>query len=132
MCFWCTDTRPGQSMQIQCHLPQLLEKSVDFTDCILRDVLARGISDHEIQLDLLSDANQDMTLKQMLKFIESKESGKCSASCLHDSQNSQAAASSSYNLRRPQAHKECQSTPQTDTTLCTYCGKPGHGTKAPS
>ena len=51
-------------------------KSVDFPDCILRDVLAHGISDNEIQLDLLGDAKQDMTLEQMLKFIESKESGK--------------------------------------------------------
>ena len=57
-------------------------KSVYFTDCILRDVLAHGISDHEIQLDLLGDAKQDKTLEQMLKFIESKESGKHSASQL--------------------------------------------------
>ena len=47
---------------------------------ILRDVLAHGISDHEIQLDLLGDAKQDMTLEQVLKFIESKESGKHFAS----------------------------------------------------
>ena len=53
---------------------------VDFPDCILRDVLAHGISDHEIQLDLLGDAKQDMTLELMLKFIESKESGKHFAS----------------------------------------------------
>ena len=55
-------------------------KSVDFTDCILRDVLARGISNPEIQSDILADAKQDMTLEQMLKFIESKESGKHSTS----------------------------------------------------
>ena len=51
-----------------------------FPDCILTDALAHGISDHEIQLDLLGDAKQDMTLEQMLKFIESKESGKHFAS----------------------------------------------------
>ena len=45
--------------------------TVDFTDCILRDVLARGIADNEIQLDLLGDAKQDMTLEEMLKFVES-------------------------------------------------------------
>ena len=99
-------------------------KSTNFIDCILRDVLAHGI------LDLLGDTKQDMTLEQMLKFIESKESGKHSASCLHDSKNSQAAASSSYNRMRHQAHKEHQPTTQTDTALCTYCGKTGHGTKA--
>ena len=31
-------------------------KSISFTDCILRDVLAYGISDPEIKLDLLGDA----------------------------------------------------------------------------
>ena len=72
--------------------------TVDFTDCVLRDVLARGIADNEIQLDLLGDAKQDMTLEEMLKFVESKESGKRSASCLHDySKGPQTAAASSYN-----------------------------------
>ena len=65
---------------------------VDFTDCILWDALAKDITYNEIQLDLLGNTKQDMTLKEMLKFLESKESGKCSASHLHDSKGSQAVA----------------------------------------
>ena len=32
---------------------------VNYTDAILRDVLTRGLSDPEIQLDLLGDQNQN-------------------------------------------------------------------------
>ena len=74
---------------------------IDFTDCILQDVLARGITDNEIQLNLLGNAKQDMTSEEMLKFVESKESGKRSASHLHDySKGPQTAAASSYNWLR--------------------------------
>ena len=36
-----------------------------YTDEILRDVLTRGVADPEIQLDLLSDSNQNMTLENV-------------------------------------------------------------------
>ena len=39
---------------------------VDYTEAILRDVLCQGLEDSEIQLDLLGDKNQDMTLEQIL------------------------------------------------------------------
>ena len=45
---------------------------IDYTDAILQDVLARGIADQEIQLDLLGDQNQDMSLEDMLKFVEAR------------------------------------------------------------
>ena len=48
----------------------------DFTEEILRNVIARGIADSEIQLDLLGEKNQDMPLKDMIEYIEAKESGK--------------------------------------------------------
>ena len=53
---------------------------VNYTDAILRDVLTKGIADPEIQLDLLGDKNQDMTLEEVFKFVEAKESRKRSAS----------------------------------------------------
>ena len=49
---------------------------MDYTDEILRDVLTLGVADPEIQLDLLSDSNQNMTLENVFQFIEKKESGK--------------------------------------------------------
>ena len=63
-------------------------------ELVLRDVLIKGVADTDIQLDLLSETNQDMTFEEAIKFIEAKESGKRSAVTLHQSQN--AATRSTY------------------------------------
>ena len=55
---------------------------VNYTEAILCDVLTCGIADTEIQLDLLGDKNQEMILEEIFQFVEAKEAGKCSASCL--------------------------------------------------
>ena len=49
---------------------------------MIKVVLCRGLEDNDIQVDLLGDRNQEMTLEQVLKFIEAKKAGKSSASCL--------------------------------------------------
>ena len=67
---------------------------VNYTDAILRDVLTRGIADPDIQLDLLSDQNQNMTLEKVMLLIEVKESGKRCASQLLDTHGMEAAHSS--------------------------------------
>ena len=105
----------------QCHT------KVNYTDSILRDVLSRGLADHEIQLDLLGDANQDMTLEEVFQFVESKEAGKRSALRLHESQGAQAASSSYKQSKRPPTKERQQNSPE----LCNYCGQQGHGVKAP-
>ena len=61
------------------------EQNVDYTEAILRDVLTRGLSDPDIQLDLLGDKNQDMKLEEVFKFVEAKEAGRRSESRLLDS-----------------------------------------------
>ena len=110
---------------------EVCNADIDYTDAILRDVLARGIADQEIQLDLLGDQNQDMSLEDMLKFVEAKESGKRSASRLLDPP-SVSAASSSY--RRSKQHEMKGKQPDIrDRTpvICSYCGGKGHGRRAP-
>ena len=77
---------------------------ISYMDHILRDVLTRGISDPEIQLDLLGDNNQNMSLEDVFQFIETKEAGKRSASSLLDSHAAEAA-SSSYRKRQ---EDDCQ------------------------
>ena len=52
---------------------------VNYTQEILKDILIKGISDSEIQLDLLSNNNQEMSLDEVLRFVEAKEAGKRSA-----------------------------------------------------
>ena len=63
---------------------------------MIKDVLCRGLDDAEIQMDLLGDKNQDMTLEQVLGFVEAKEAGKWSASCLLFPQAADSVASSTY------------------------------------
>ena len=73
----------------------------DFTEEIIGNVIARGLADQEIQLDLLGEKNQEMTLKDMIEYIEAKESGKRSASRLLDPQSTDAISSS---YRRGKQH----------------------------
>lgn len=96
---------------------------VNYTDAILRDVLTCGIADPEIQLDILSDVNQDMTLEDAFKFIESKEAGKRSAVRLLSSQGADAAQNTYHKER-----KAVLNTKPDD--ICGYCGKKGHGKSA--
>ena len=99
--------------------------TVDYTKCIVRDVLSRGIADSEIQLELLGHTEQDMTLEQVLSFIESKEAGRRSATKLSQAQGIQAIRS---------AYKQSKNTAAIDKKKlsinrhenCGYCGKPGH------
>lgn len=104
------------------------DHDVDYTDAILRDVLTKGIADAEIQLDLLGDKKQDMTLEEVFQFIEAKEAGKRSASRLLDSHPVEAA-SSTY-----RKNKSDKTLPKdgSRTETCSYCGKRGHGRSAPA
>ena len=96
---------------------------VDYTPHVVRDVISRGISDGDIQLELLGHTDQDMTLEKVVAFIESKESGKRSALKLSLSQSSgaQAARSSYKQSKRPD-----RKAPKNPAMPCGYCGKPGH------
>lgn len=100
-------------------------EEVNYTDDILRDIVARGLGDTEIQLDLLGDKNQNMNLEQLLQFVEVKEAGKRSASRLLDSHG--AEATSMY--RRGKNYTSQNKKPD-KSEHCSYCGKMGHGKNA--
>ena len=103
---------------------------VNYTEAIVRDALIRGVADPDIQLDLLSHKKQDMSLEDMLQFVEAKEAGKRSASRLLDTHTTDAtsdmvnATSSSYQRNKRLYVKVDQK------GLCTYCGKAGHGERS--
>ena len=115
--------------------PGCTEK-VNYTEQVLRDVLCRGIDDTEIQMDLLGDKNQEMTLEEIFQFIEAKESGKRSASRLLDSHTHGAeAASSSYkrvmnDAMKDRSRLDMRKIDKSET--CSYCGKTGHGKHSPA
>ena len=104
------------------------ENDINYTENILRNVVTRGVTDSNIQLDLLSDKSQNMTLEEVFQFIEAKEAGKRSAGHLIDSQGLDAARSS---YRR--AKSEDMKLPRRQDHMnekCTYYGKQGHGKAA--
>lgn len=96
---------------------------VDFTNQMIRDVLVKGIVDSDIQLNLLSVNNQEMSLEEVIQYIEAKESGKRSLSKL--AQNYQAANASRSQYQRAKIQNTGPA------VKCTYCGKSGHGKNAP-
>ena len=97
---------------------------VNYTDAILRDVLTRGIADHEIQLSVLGDRNQNMTFEEVLSVVEAKELGRLSASRLIESHGAEAASSTYRQHKRREAHTK-------PAHPCNYCGRKGHGKSAP-
>ena len=115
---------------------------IDFAGEILRDVLARGIVDDEIQLDLISDQNQKMKIEDMIKFVEARESGKRSASSLLDTP-SVNATSSTYRRNKQQdvrTRGAATAMPRRDpkpehpfdpAALCWFCAEKGHGKNPP-
>jgi len=51
---------------------------------MIRDVLCRGLADAEIPQDILGDGNQDMSLEEVLTYVEAKDAGKRSQTALLD------------------------------------------------
>ena len=102
---------------------------VNYTENVLRDVLTRGLADSEIQLDLLGERNQDMSLEEVFQFIEAKEAGKRSAGRLSQSHSTDAAQSQ---YRRAKNDEVKQRKDGDANELCSYCNKRGHGKSAPT
>lgn len=94
---------------------------MNYTETILRDVLTRGLAYSEIQLDLLGDENQDMTLEEVFQFIEA---GKRSAGRLLETQGADATRSQ-YRSGKQEELKNRRIDNKNE--LCSYCGKRGHG-----
>ena len=69
---------------------------VNYTEEIIKDVIVKGISDSEIQLDILSNSNQKMSLEDILSYVEAKEAGKRSASKLMSSIQNACSSRSTY------------------------------------
>ena len=107
------------------------EQVNDFTEEIIRNVIARGIADQEIQLDLLGEKNQDMPLKNMIEYFEAKESGKRSASRLLDPQSTDAISSSYRRGKQQDVRNRGGARPEKPKAkpkgVCIYCGEVGHG-----
>ncbi|KAJ8349596.1 hypothetical protein SKAU_G00247260 [Synaphobranchus kaupii] len=93
----------------------------DFTEEILRNVIARG------------KKNQDMPLKDMIEYIEAKESGKRSASRLLDPQSTDTISSSYRQGKQQDARTRGGARPRNrrpSPKKCRKCGRQNHLDKA--
>ena len=102
---------------------------VNYTEPVICDSVTRGLANQDIQLDIMGDRNQNMTLEEIFQLVEAKESGKRSASRLLQAQTQGAeAASSSYRRHKKENLIKKYDVPGSieKADLCTYCGKKGH------
>lgn len=102
-------------------------REINYSEEILRDVVVRGLVDSEIQLDLLSDSNQNMKLEEVFKFVEKKEAGRRSATRLLQSQGAESVTQ--YRKTQQSRQKDAASN---RSDPCSYCGKRGHGKNSPA
>ena len=116
--------------QKQCHA---CRANVNYSEDNVADVLCRGLADIDIQQDLLGEQNQDLTVEQMLRFIEAKEAGKRSAITLHKPHQVEALKSTYArektftNRDSPRDSDSHELDPQ---ARCIYCGCKGHGKRS--
>ena len=93
---------------------------VNYTKNILRDVVTQELEDSKIQLDLLGEKNQDMTLEEVFQFIEAKEAGKRSAGRLLETQGADTTCSQ-YRHGKQEDFKNNKIHNKNET--CSYCRK---------
>ena len=100
---------------------------INYSEDMVRDVLARGLVDSDIQINLLGDPNQDMPLDQMVKLIEAKETGKESALQLSGNHSANAMRST-YKRNATTPNRPDNRTPGNNNQLdkdatCGWCGR---------
>ena len=102
-------------------------REISYSEHNLRDIVVPGLVDSEMQLDLLSDTNQNMTLEEVFQFMEKKENGKRSTNLLLESYVVESIKSQ-YKQNQCQGIKDIlyKSDP------CSFYGKCGHSKSYPS
>ena len=105
---------------------ELCDTDVDYSDIMVRDALIRGLNDEEIRLDVLGESRQDISLEDVLRYVEAKESGKRSASRLlvEAGPATAAAATSSYQFKKKSSSSSDGG--RNPPPTCGYCGRSGH------
>ena len=120
----------GYTIEHECQCK--LKSNVSYSDEMVRNILASGLSDNDIQRELFSDANQEMTLDQMINFIESKEAGKRSASQITSTVITSAVRSTykrdvNQSIRNYSQHKRYEhANTKKRNKPCNWCGRLDH------
>ena len=92
---------------------------VDFTDCIVRDVLVAGIYDLEIRRDILgTPLILDKTLNEVVSLVEGREMAR---NCIPSSNSAISSFKRSQKLESPVT--PCETDNKSFTALCAKCKK---------
>lgn len=102
---------------------------IDYSDDIIRDTLIRGLADMDIQLHILGQCNQNLTLEETIVMTEAKESGKRSASILTTNTTVSTNAASAYRQSTKQKFVSKPNVNSNDNQpkTCNHCGQRFHG-----
>ena len=116
--------------EVQCECGR--KPTVNYGDKVMRQIIAANIEDSEIQKDLLSALNNrenQMTVEQVINFIEARENGRESALKLSSYQNQTVAPTSSFkkNIRSQNKTDSQVMKPNNNREKCMNCGQFGHG-----
>ena len=100
---------------------------------MVKDVLVSGLADNQIQRELFANANQQMSLDEMVNLIESKEVGNRSVSQVSNTVKNYAVRStykrdiSKTIKNHNQTIRGENTSTKSKTWPCNWCGKQGHG-----
>ena len=100
------------------------EVQIDYSDEIIRDTLIRGLSDEDIQLHILGQRNQQLTLDETMALAEAQESGKRSVGIISNPVISTNAASTYKKSKPVSQNKPLMQNTENQRKKCTFCGGP--------
>ena len=96
---------------------------ISYADAEIGDQLCAGVSDPEIQREILGALDKQPGLEEIVCFIEAKESGKRSQTAL---------GSNAYANKISEYKKSQKKSNEYENDKCGWCGRRGHGKRAPS
>ena len=112
------------------------QADVSYADEEIKDQICTGLSDSEIQKDVLAQRKQHASMEDLLSFIEDREAGKRSQTALTTSTNTvsrisqyQKAKSNKYSDTTQQQH-DVRPPLHNKSDVCSYCGETGHGRRS--
>lgn len=109
------------SFTVKCTEPDCLH-TFDFSQEIIKDNLIRGISDPEIQADLLGDAKTDRTLDEVVTFFVQKQQGKATRSAVGD-----CTAAINWQGKAKTTQSQIKQKYPDNKGKCWACAGPSHG-----
>ena len=112
------------------------ETVISYADEEIKDQICKGLADHEIQQEVLSQRNQSISLENLISFVAAKEIGKKSHNALsnhtfHSSKISPYQKSKrDYNHNSPSQKSSYMKMAENNDDKCNWCGRTGHGSRA--